>query len=200
MSNDKPRQDPQPEHGKGPPDGKGQPVDHGRPVPRHGAWAFWSGDGCVEWIGPRHTNFGDGSICAFGAQDQIWTDGGDPTALLDLYSVWAVRHLHLEIFGRWPGRQYTLTSPDPRAQAYYRRIECLDAELCACGSTTTYAKCCKARDLQVDFVKGPKESLKAPPGGFPTRHPPPAIVRFAMEPTAPPRIRDLLHLARQEGV
>lgn len=39
MSNDKPRQDPQPEHGKGPPDGKGQPVDHGRPVPRHGSSA-----------------------------------------------------------------------------------------------------------------------------------------------------------------
>lgn len=37
--NDKERQDPQPDHGKGPPDGKGQPVDHGRPVPRHGSAA-----------------------------------------------------------------------------------------------------------------------------------------------------------------
>lgn len=36
---DRPRQDPQPDHGKGPPDGKGQPIDHGRPVPHHGSAA-----------------------------------------------------------------------------------------------------------------------------------------------------------------
>jgi hypothetical protein len=35
--NDKDREDPQPDHGKGPPDGKGRPVDHGRPVPHHGS-------------------------------------------------------------------------------------------------------------------------------------------------------------------
>ena len=39
LSNDKDREDPQPDHGKGPPDGKGQPEDHGRPVPRHGSAA-----------------------------------------------------------------------------------------------------------------------------------------------------------------
>ena len=38
--NDKERQDPQPDHGKGPPEGKGQPVDHGRPVPHHGSAAM----------------------------------------------------------------------------------------------------------------------------------------------------------------
>ncbi len=37
MANDKERQDPQPDHGKGPPDGKGLPIDHGRPVPHHGS-------------------------------------------------------------------------------------------------------------------------------------------------------------------
>ena len=39
--NDKEREDPQPDHGKGPPDGKGRPVDHGRPVPHHGSAAMW---------------------------------------------------------------------------------------------------------------------------------------------------------------
>lgn len=37
--NDKVREDPQPDHGKGPPDDKGRPVDHGRPVPHHGSAA-----------------------------------------------------------------------------------------------------------------------------------------------------------------
>jgi len=32
---DKTREDPQPDRGKGPPEGKGRPVDHGRPVPPH---------------------------------------------------------------------------------------------------------------------------------------------------------------------
>jgi hypothetical protein len=40
--NDKEREDPQPDHGKGPPDGKGRPVDHGRPVPHHGSAAMYS--------------------------------------------------------------------------------------------------------------------------------------------------------------
>lgn len=39
MSNDKEREDPQPDRGNGPPDGKGRPVDHGRPVPNHGSAA-----------------------------------------------------------------------------------------------------------------------------------------------------------------
>lgn len=39
MSNDKEREDPQPDHGKGPKDDKGRPVDHGRPVPNHGSAA-----------------------------------------------------------------------------------------------------------------------------------------------------------------
>ena len=38
--NEKERQDPQPDRGKGPPEGKGQPVDHGRPVPHHGSAAM----------------------------------------------------------------------------------------------------------------------------------------------------------------
>ncbi|WP_198019992.1 hypothetical protein [Mesorhizobium sp. LNJC405B00] len=40
--NEKEREDPQPDHGKGPPDGKGRPVDHGRPVPHHGSAATFS--------------------------------------------------------------------------------------------------------------------------------------------------------------
>jgi hypothetical protein len=41
--NDKEREDPQPDHGKGPPDEKGRPVDRGRPVPHHGSAATFCG-------------------------------------------------------------------------------------------------------------------------------------------------------------
>lgn len=35
MTQQKDREDPQPDHGKGPPEGKGRPEDQGRPVPTH---------------------------------------------------------------------------------------------------------------------------------------------------------------------
>lgn len=32
-------------------------------------WGFWVGSINIDWIGPRHTNFPDGSICAFEQSD-----------------------------------------------------------------------------------------------------------------------------------
>jgi len=70
------------------------------------SWGFWREYAIgVRWIGPRHTNFNDGSICAFEPTDGTWTFGSSLVQLIDLYSVWALRHLHFELFGRWPGRQ-----------------------------------------------------------------------------------------------
>ena len=48
-------------------------------VPNNGlspkAWGFWQTSSLtVDWIGPRHTNFPDGSICAFAPEDQAWTN------------------------------------------------------------------------------------------------------------------------------
>ena len=67
------------------------------------SWGFWTTPIYNEWIGPRHTNFPDGSICAFEPRDETWINGDSIVKLLDLYSLWALRHQHLEILGRWPG-------------------------------------------------------------------------------------------------
>lgn len=161
------------------------------PGPR--AWGFWTAAGRHRWIGPRHTNFGDGSICAFSPDDRAWSEGEDLRTLLDLYSVWTLRHLHHEVFGRWPGKQYSLGA-DPKLQAYYRRIECRDDELCGCGSETRrYAQCCKPLDLKWDFIRLASFFLRQVPGGFQTRRPPPAVVGFAESRSALPRIADLYH-------
>lgn len=104
------------------------------------SWAFWGGRvPGYSWIGPRHTNFPDGSICAFEPRDGTWVFGDSLVALLDLYSVWALRHAHYEVFGRWPG-------PQAVAYPYERLLELADSELCGCGSTARYAECCKTSD------------------------------------------------------
>jgi hypothetical protein len=57
------------------------------------SWAFYSSAVGVFWIGPRHTNFPDGSICAFEPRDGTWCFGDSLVELLDLYTVWAIRHI-----------------------------------------------------------------------------------------------------------
>lgn len=153
------------------------------------AWAFWVSPSEKLWIGPRHTNFGDGTVCAFSPADRAWSEGGDLMVLMALYSVWALRHLHLEIFGRWPGKQYALTGADPSLQAYYRRAECIADELCGCGSgTRRYADCCQRSDLQWDFLKLASHFVRQIPGGLDSRKPPVAITEFIQgkRPTPPP--------------
>lgn len=155
------------------------------------AWAFWTDEGPPRWIGPRHTNFHDGSVCAFSPNDGAWHEGGDLRTLLDLYSVWALRHLHLEVFGRWPGRQYALVGGDPRVSAYYRIVECGDDELCGCGSDSRwYADCCKPSDQRLNFVELAARFSNAIPGGFSTRQPPEAVVA-TVEGEMPPPIKEV---------
>lgn len=156
------------------------------PGPR--AWGFWT---AIEprWIGPRHTNFQDGSICAFAPDDGAWSEGGDLRTLLDLYSVWTLRHLYLEVFGRWPGKQYALLRTDPKLQAYYRLIECKDDELCGCGSATRqYHECCKPSDERWDRFQLMGFFLSQIEGGFLSRRPPPSIVDFIVGRSALPKM------------
>lgn len=155
------------------------------------AWGFWSEDGKISWIGPRHTNFGNGSICAFSPEDHVWSEGGDITRLLDIYTCWALRHLHLEVFGRWPGKQYSLGA-EPAIQALYRLTDCKDNELCGCGSESLrYAECCKPADLQWNRIDLMKYFLRNVPGGFQTRQPPESVVDFVCGDAAIPRIADV---------
>lgn len=167
------------------------------------AWAFWQQGKEATWIGDRHTNFFDGSICAYSPTiDRAWSPGGDLRTLLDLYSLWALRHLHVEVLGRWPGKQYALLAPNGHPMPYYRLVEFKDDELCSCDSGGRYGACCKPRDLTCDFMIE-MQRFRAVHGGrgIRDRRPPEPILRWALEGATKPRIYDAhellqVHLAR----
>lgn len=149
------------------------------------SWAFW-GDplAAPAWIGPRHTNFPDGSICAFEPMDGTWTFGDPLVVLLDLYTVWALRHLHLELLGRWPGYQAV-------AQPYERILELRPDEYCGCGaSDKLYGDCCREKDLAGDRIRAAVRFLFSSGGRL--REAPEAVVRFARKAKNPPVIHELL--------
>lgn len=153
---------------------------------KHGlvrGWAFWDSVVGQNWIGPRHTNFPDGSICGYEPSDGTWNVGDPIVNLLDIYSVWALRHLHLEVEGRWPG-------PQSVPQKYERLLELRDDELCGCGGPNLkYADCCKTSDLKANRVR---EAVKF--GFFSAwshRHPPDSIWRFITELKQPPELKTI---------
>lgn len=150
-------------------------------VPR--GWAFWDSG---EWIGPRHTNFPDGSICAFEISDFTWQPGDQIVKLLDLYVLWAVRHLHLKKIGHWPG-------PQSVDEPYERLTELQDDELCGCsrpGVRKSYVDCCKKHDTSLNkFACAIGFALRT--GGV--RKPPASIVIFRAGRTNLPDIKNFIH-------
>ena len=100
------------------------------------AWAWWD---TGAWIGPRHTNIPDGSICSHELQDGSWRPGRPLRKLIDLNVLWVVRHIHLRHLKRWPGRQVIHTS-------YERFFEQEPTELCGCDSRRRYHECCRESD------------------------------------------------------
>lgn len=146
------------------------------------SWGFWR-HGCVahRWIGPRHTNFPDGSVCAFEPRDGTWVMGEPIVDLLDLYSLWALRHLYLTVFGRWPG-------PQSVPYAYERIAEMREDELCGCGGTgKRYGECCAPIDRAQDQVRVAVNFLARVAW---ERKPPPAVVSVLRDHTSPPQIDD----------
>lgn len=156
------------------------------------AWGFWEGMlGPARWIGPRHTNFPEGSICSFDPSAAHPLGAHDLVGLLDVYTLWAFRHLHLETRGRWPGRHIG-------AFVSERLFEFRPDEFCGCGSEgLRYHECCKQSDESglrvaeaVDYVlslrqrRVPDEVLEFVRG----QNPPP------VEAFAPPPIEHLAPL------
>lgn len=136
-------------------------------VPAVLGWGFWNG---TAWIGPRHTNFPEGSICAFERSDGTWNVGDPLIELFDLYTLWALRHLHLEYFGRWPGKQAV-------SEPYERVLELHPDELCGCGREgTRYGVCCAPADRRRDLVKEAVSFTLRYHGGL--RRPPLAVQKF----------------------
>jgi hypothetical protein len=150
------------------------------------SWGFWIDMiGSPAWIGPRHTNFPDGSICAFEPSDQTWVFGDSIVKLLDIYTLWAIRHLHLELFGRWPGYQAV-------SDSYERILEIRGDEHCGCSeSARLYRDCCQQSDLARDRIADAVRSI-ARGGG--QRQPPEVVRRFVNDQENPPRIAELLEL------
>ena len=147
------------------------------------AWAYWRESAfTVRWIGPRHTNFPDGSICAFDPVDLTWAFGDPIVPLLDLYTVWALRHLHLELLQRWPG-------PQSVCHPYERRVEFRPGENCGCGSNRPYELCCKTSDASGSKVEQAVSFLMHTRGG--RRDPPCNLSRVALGIAIPPPIATL---------
>lgn len=133
------------------------PSDRDLPVK---AWAWWDSG---IWIGPRHTNYGEGSVCAFEQGDQTWTRADPLLNLLDLTVGWIVRHLHNRYFGCWPGRQ--------RLHTVLERLrEQRPSEFCGCDSGRPYEACHRRSDLAVPPLQAVREFRALFPN--PTRRPP----------------------------
>ncbi len=134
----------------------------------------------MDW--PQTHELWDGSICAFEPGDGTWSLGDSLVELLDYYTIWALRQLHLRIYGRWPGRQ--------RAHLYYERVlELRGDERCACGSIRAYSECCEEEDRQRDLLGDAVDFFRL---GGDTRRPPKAIVAFVQTHQSPPSVTDLL--------
>ena len=147
-------------------------------------WGFWRNRiGSVRWIGPRHTNFPDGSICAFHPAAGTWVFGDPISALLDLYTVWALRHLHLELFNHWPGPQAVF-------HPYERRMELHASERCGCGSGRTYRDCCASQDAARKVVPDAVSFAIQFAGG--RREPPARVAQFALNLAQPPPISTVM--------
>lgn len=148
------------------------------------SWAFYIGIVGVAWIGPRHTNFPDGSICAFEPKDGTWMFGDSLVELLDLYTVWALRHVHYDVFGTWPG-------PQAVALPYERILELKDEEHCGCGaSDKRYVDCCKEADSKLNQIA---EAFKFSNfSRWAIRQPPSSVLQFMLYKKTLPRIEELV--------
>jgi hypothetical protein len=134
------------------------------------AWAFWKLGEFPKFVGPRHTNFPDASICAFGPGD--WDRAQGVVALVDFYSTWLIRQLYFHIFGRWPGRQHG-------ASPLYRRIEFTAEEWCGCQSGKRYGECHQAADALLSVEAAAAEHRKVMGSDYGPRKPPKPIMQFA---------------------
>jgi hypothetical protein len=150
------------------------------------SWAAWRKSAIeVQWIGPRHTNFPDGSICAFEPGDigMGWSIGDPLVQLIDLYTVWALRHLHLELLGRWPG-------PQSVVHPFERRTEFQAGELCGCGTTRRYEDCCRQKDARRQPLADAVSFAVRFAGG--TRSPPRAVLQALCNGARPPTVSSLV--------
>jgi hypothetical protein len=138
------------------------PVDQ-RLAPR--AWAFAKTGANAELMSLKHTNFPDASICAFTPGHRAWPHSEGLLGLVDIYVLWAIRKLHRDHFGWWPG-------PQLGACAHYRLKEFDAREDCGCGSNKRYGDCHLPRDILADPAAAEAEFRRLFGGAYDERNPP----------------------------
>jgi len=148
------------------------------------SWGFWESIVGMSWIGARHTNFPDGSICAFEPKDNTWSSGEPLVNLIDLYTVWAVRHFYLKHFNLWPGAQSVHIVAE-------RILELHSNECCGCGSIAKYADCCQKNDLSQNRISEVVSFFLHSPN-YGKRNPPLPVEEFIRTQKQIPSLRELL--------
>lgn len=150
------------------------------------AWGFWTTPSIyLSWIGPRHTNFPDGSICAFEPKDETWKNGDPLVELIDIYTLWAVKQLYLKTFRRWPGFQAA-------HHPYERLLELREDEYCGCdNSNKLYGECCRDMDMKRNKVAD-AVNFNLTTGGI--RTPPESVISAMRGQKEPPSVAEILPL------
>lgn len=120
----------------------------------------------------KHTNFPDGSICAFTRESRAWLPEDGMTALIDHFSLWAAKSMHRTFMGWWPG-------PQVGYGALYRRREFLGREMCGCESGKRYSECHQAHDLLVSEDWARQEFKRFFGTAYEDRSAPESILRAA---------------------
>lgn len=145
------------------------PLDQ-RLAPR--AWAFRKIGSAAALMSLKHTNFPDASICAFTPDHRPWPNPDGLLGLVDIYVLWAVRKLHRDQFGWWPG-------PQLGACAHYRLKEFDPREDCGCGSNKRYGDCHLAFDLLANPAGAAAEFKRLFDGDYQDRRPPEHVLEAA---------------------
>ena len=133
------------------------------------AWAFEKLGWGARLMSLKHTNFPDASICAFPHGHWPWPNPKGLLGLVDIYVLWAVRKLHRDIFGWWPG-------PQVGPCAHYRVREFDAREQCGCGSNKRYGDCHMAADLLENPKAAATEFRRKFECNYDDRRPPKAII------------------------
>ena len=145
------------------------PIDE-RLSPR--AWAFDKLGSRARLMSLKHTNFPDASVCAFPHGHWPWPNPEGLLGLVDIYVLWAVRKLHRDYLGWWPG-------PQVGPCAHYRLREFDRREDCGCGSNRTYGECHLAADLLQEPKAAAAEFRRQFECDYEDRRPPETVLNAA---------------------
>lgn len=121
----------------------------------------------------KHTNFPDASVCAFPHGHWPWPNPDGLLGLVDIYVLWAVRKLHRDYFGWWPGVQVGPCG-------FYRLREFDVREHCGCGSNLRYGECHYAIDLLANPTAAAAKFRRQFECEYEDRHPPEHVLDAAM--------------------